>query len=311
MQMKSIKLGLSLIAALVFSVAMTTSASAQSFLSSAKEKLLSTNVAKQVFVTEAGTTECTKAPITSGNSSGMETTEQTATVKYEGCTAFGFAEVTISPVEYTFRANGEVLIDKISFVTTGCEVSVPAQTVSKVDFATKGSNILLEPLVTGILYTATGSFCAKTGEFKNGTYKGHSEVMIATGSLSFMAGGGEEEAGLSVTPNPLVFTPKSGNEEPITLAAAGAAGDEVEIITGGVGAITVTEGTAGWVKLKGANCESKVLVVAGATCVEKMQDVAFPKTGETFRAEYEITWKSIKPASIILHTTTVKLRAEN
>jgi hypothetical protein len=191
--MRSIKLGLALVVALVFGVAMTASASATSFLSSAKEKLLSTNVADQVFVTEAGTTECTKAPITAGESSGTETTEQKATIKYESCTAFKIAEVTISPAEYAFQADGEVEILKlISIKVTGCEVSVPAQTVSKVDYATKGSNILLEPLVTGILYTASGSLCAKTGEFKNGTYKGHAEVMTASGSLSVMTGEAEE-----------------------------------------------------------------------------------------------------------------------
>jgi hypothetical protein len=186
--MRSIKLGLGIVAVLIFSVAMTASASASlAFLSSAKEKLLSANVAEQVFVTEAGTTECSKATITAGESSGGEATEQAATIKYEGCLAFGFAEVTISPAEYIFLASGEVHIAKlISIKTIGCEVSVPAQLVGKVDYATKGNNILLEPLVTGILYTGSGTLCSKTGEFKNGTYKGHSEVMIPTGILSFM-----------------------------------------------------------------------------------------------------------------------------
>jgi hypothetical protein len=141
-------------------------------------------------------------------------------------------------------------------------------------------------------------------------------ILAGTTGLAFgtsaacACGAAEEEAGLSITPNPLVLTTASKNEEPITLAAAGAAGDEVEIITGGVGAITVTEGPAGWIKLKGANCAGRVLIVGGATCVETMQDVKFPKVGETFKAEYEISWKSIKPASIILHTTPVKIKAQ-
>jgi hypothetical protein len=185
--MRSIKLGLGIVAVLIFSVAMTASASATAFLSSAKEKLLSTNVAEQVFVTEAGTTECSKATITAGESSGAEATEQSATIKYENCKAFGFVEVTISPAEYVFLASGEVHIQKlISIKTTGCEVSVPAQLVSKVDYVTKGSNLLLEPLVTGILYTGSGALCTKSGTFKTGTYKGHSEAMIAAGTLSFM-----------------------------------------------------------------------------------------------------------------------------
>jgi hypothetical protein len=124
-------------------------------------------------------------------------------------------------------------------------------------------------------------------------------------------GQGEEEAGLSVTPNPLVFNQRSRLEEPITLAASGATGDETEIIRGGVSAIRVTEGPAEWVKLRGANCESKVLKVGGASCVETMRDERFPRGTEVFRAEYELTWKSIRPASIILHTTTVNVKAEN
>lgn len=187
-----IKIGLALVAALVFSVGATASASAASFLSSAKAKLESLNVATQVFNTEAGTTECTEAKITAGESSGTEASAQKATIEYKGCKAFGFVNVEISPAEYDFHGNGEVSIEKLILISTaGCDVSVPAQTVEKVDYATNGNNILLEPLVTGILYTAanlSGSpKCLKTGEFKNGTYKGHSEVMIPNGKLSFMA----------------------------------------------------------------------------------------------------------------------------
>lgn len=143
-----------------------------------------------------------------------------------------------------------------------------------------------------------------------GILAGTTSLAFGTSAACACAATEEEEAGLSITPNPLVLTTKSNNEEPITLAAAGAAGDEVEIITGGVGAITVTEGPAEWIKLKGANCAGRVLTVGGATCVEKMQDVKFPKVGETFKAEYKISWKSIRPASIILHTTPVKLKAQ-
>lgn len=198
---RSVKLSLGLVAALVVCIAMTASASASSFLSSAKEKLLAENVATQVFTTEAGTAECAKASVTAGESSGAEATQQSVTIKYEGCKTFGFVEVTISPAEYVFTAEGEVFISKsMSIKTTGCEVSVPAQSLHKVDYATKGNNLLLEPLVTGIEYTAAGSACSKTGTFSNGTYKGHSEVMIAHGTLSFMAAGGGEPQKITMTP---------------------------------------------------------------------------------------------------------------
>lgn len=187
--MKRIKLGLGLVAVLVFSIAATaTGASAQSFLSSTVAKLLSEKVATQVFTTEAGVTECSEAVVTAGESSGTETTEQQATIEYKKCTAFGFISVTISPAEYDFLAGGKVIIEKeITITTTGCKVSVPAQEVGTVTYSTSGNNIKLEPNVSGIKYTGSGSLCKKTGTFSNGTYTGNSEVMIAGGTLSFMA----------------------------------------------------------------------------------------------------------------------------
>lgn len=200
--MRKIKLGLGLIAMLAFGIAMTATASAASFLSSAKEKLLYTNVSEQAFVTEAGTAECSNEAVTAGESAGAETTEEDVTVQYSGCTAFGFLEATISPAEYGLSTEGEVFIKKlISIKTIGCEVSVPAQSVNKMDYATKGNNLLFEPLISGIEYTVSGSVCAKTGAFANGTYKGHSEMMIAHGTLSYMSTGGGEKQKISITPN--------------------------------------------------------------------------------------------------------------
>lgn len=185
--MRSIKLGLGLMAALAFSIAMTASASAASFLSSAKEKLLSTKVATQQFVTDQGTVECTGATITAGESSGAEATEQAATISYSGCKAFGFVNVDISPAKYVFLASGEVHQQTVTITVLGlgCTLTVPTQLVNKVDYATKGNNIELEPLVTGIVYSG-GSGCSPSGLLTNGTYKGKSESMIANGTLSFM-----------------------------------------------------------------------------------------------------------------------------
>jgi hypothetical protein len=70
-------------------------------------------------------------------------------------------------------------------VPTGCEVSFPAQLLKKYDYLTKGANILLQQLVSGISYTANSN-CIKPGTFKNGTFNGHWEFMIAKGTLSFM-----------------------------------------------------------------------------------------------------------------------------
>lgn len=193
--MRSVKLGLGLTVALALAVAMTASASAASFLSSAKAKLESLNVATQKFVTDQGTIECGADKVIAGESSGTNTTEQVATIQYEGCKAFGFVNVDISPAEFVFLASGEVHIKKLIQILVlglGCEISVPAQLVNKVDYQTNGKNLLFEPLVTGIKYTA-GLGCSPSGSLANGTYKGHSELMIPSGTLSFMATGGTKE----------------------------------------------------------------------------------------------------------------------
>jgi hypothetical protein len=174
-------------AILAFSV--TASASAASFLSSAKERLLFASVAEQTFVTEAGTMECTKASITAGESpsASIEAAELNVTIKYEQCLVFGFAEVEWSPAEYRFFSNGEVHLEKLMSVAwIGCETDFPAQSVRKVDYTTKGSDLVLEPLVSGLLYSMFGALCAKGGHFANGTYKGHLEMMIPSGTVSFM-----------------------------------------------------------------------------------------------------------------------------
>jgi hypothetical protein len=184
-----LKLGVGIVAALMLSIAMTASASAAEFLASKVEKLLAEKVSTQVFVTHAGTVECNTVNILAGTTA-LQSAEQLALVDYEKCTAFGFIEVTISPAHYTFLANGTVHILKLIKIFTranGCEVSVPVQSTNKVDYKTNGNNILIEPLVTGILYTQNAN-CAGHGQgslLHNGTYKGHLEVMIPNGTLKF------------------------------------------------------------------------------------------------------------------------------
>lgn len=136
-------------------------------------------------------------------------------------------------------------------------------------------------------------------------------VVFAPAVAFACEGGGEEIASLGIMPNPLVFTASSKGEEPITLSAGGAAGDEAEVLAGGVGAITVTKGPAGWAAHTGTNCETKRLVVGGATCVEKIKDVKFPpKSGETYEAEYGLTWESVKPLAGPF-VSTVYLKAKS
>lgn len=186
-----LKLGIALVAALVFAFAATASASATGFLTTvSKAAILSTKEKVQIFTTNEGTVECSKLATTgtTGNT-GEEAASQKAVVKYESCTAFGFVEVNISPADYNFLSNGEVEIEKVIDIEVpliGCKVEVPAQKVKSVAYSNSGSNILLTPNVKEIHYTATGG-CSDDGSFTNGTYTGTSEVMIASGTVSFMS----------------------------------------------------------------------------------------------------------------------------
>jgi hypothetical protein len=189
--MRTIKMGLALMAVLMFSVAMTASSAsaALSFLATKLEKLLSTKVETQVFSTENGTVECTEANIEGGTSNDNgEQLFQLALIKYGNCTAFFFVKAEIGLADYLFdAATGLVKIDKLILITVpgnSCETSVPAQTDGTVKYDNSGNNILLLPNVSGINYTANG--CSHNGSFTNGTYTGNSEAMIANGTLSFM-----------------------------------------------------------------------------------------------------------------------------
>lgn len=181
-----IKLGLALVAALAFSIAMTASASAASFLSSAKAKLLSENVAAQVFKTNAGEVKCSEAKIEAGETTGTEVTVQLAEIHYGKCVAFGFVPTTLKNADYLFEAGGTAKLDNlVLIVSNGCEVSVPAQKVGTIKYSTNGNNLKLEPAVKGIEYTAAA--CPSgNGKATNGEYKGNSEAMIAGGTVSFM-----------------------------------------------------------------------------------------------------------------------------
>lgn len=161
----------------------------------------------QVLKTSAGIVECSKLKVTSGTlPEELETEGLSVTIKYEGCTAFGFA-AEISPVEYTFNSNESVEIDKPVTLTAGfgtCTVHIPAQTVSSVAYGagTKEGHeaITLAPNVTGFTSSGEGT-CAYASE-KGGTYKGKSiawlpgaELEVTKGlrevTLTPTAGGGE------------------------------------------------------------------------------------------------------------------------
>jgi uncharacterized low-complexity protein len=196
--MRSIKIGLALVAALVVGVAMTGSASAAlSFLTTlSKAALLSEGVQEQVFKTKAGEVKCNEAKIEAGltGTAGKEELVQLVEIHYSGkpnCLAFGFVPTELKNADYLFLPDGTVHIDnEIKIVASTCEVQVPPQLVGSIKYTNttnseKHTNIKIEPNVTGILYTAKGCTMGN-GEFKDGTYTGNAEAMIAGGSISFM-----------------------------------------------------------------------------------------------------------------------------
>jgi uncharacterized low-complexity protein len=188
--MRYIKLGLALVAALVFSVTMAASAfAALSFLSSvSKAKLSSTGVQTQVFKTNAFEMQCSEAKIEAGETAaaGVEATVQLAEVHYSKCLVFGFIPTTFTNFDYLFLPSGTVHLDNtVTLVASGCELKWPPQLVGTVKYVNSGNNIKLEPNISSILYTAK-SCPSGNGEAKNGTLTGNSEWTISGGKLSFM-----------------------------------------------------------------------------------------------------------------------------
>jgi hypothetical protein len=182
--MKRIKyLGLSLVVVCALSV--TASASAHMYDATLSGAIKGTAKAPQVFTTAAGKVECSTLSVTSGTTALLLLIEH-VTVQYGGCKAFGLA-ATVSPALYTFSADEElVTVDKgITIKAVGCLVTVPAkQDLKKIVYKNSGSEIVLEPNVSGITSEGSGAACTYASENK-GTYTGNSSISVAGGSIKW------------------------------------------------------------------------------------------------------------------------------
>jgi hypothetical protein len=181
-------LGIATMATLALLATMTGIASAETtiFTASKAGKLSSAKVKLQVFTFEAGKVECTGAKITAGEAKAGSVEDQAVTVQYEGCTAFGFAEVKFSPVEYFIGADKLTKILKsFKIETIGCTVTVAEQMRLEYNgpWVNRPPSIEWVPAAKGIEYTAAGALCAKAGAFANGTYTGTMEIVLAGGEL--------------------------------------------------------------------------------------------------------------------------------
>ncbi len=183
------KIGAIALAVVAFSALGVASASAAEFTASSTGSLTGAATADQVFNTGAGEVVC-KTAATTGTVASTKATNQHVTVTYGTCKAFGIATVDISAATYNFTSNGQVhIVNPITITVTGflieCTVTVPAQTVGTVDFATSGTGVAVTPTVTGITSTGNGGLCG--GHNTTGTYTGASKVSHSTAgqTLSF------------------------------------------------------------------------------------------------------------------------------
>jgi hypothetical protein len=184
--------------------AASASAENSEFTASAVGSINGIDLDDQVFNTGAGEVVCKKA-VTSGTIASVAATNQHVTVNYSECTAFGFVGVHITPATYNFTAAKTVeheggikttlpnqadvesaitiTVTKTLF-TAHCSLVVGKQTLSSIDFANNGNNVIVTPTVTGIHSAGTGGVCGGTNT--TGTYSGRSEVnRVSGGSVSF------------------------------------------------------------------------------------------------------------------------------
>ncbi len=180
--------GLCLVAVCATSAISVASASAAlEFTATAMGSLAGSAMSNQIFTTSAGTVECTGLKLSAGEAE-LKASSQNATIKYEGCTAFGFVGAEISPAEYEFKINGEVKILKAITIkaTSACTSTVPAQTVKTVKYINRivgGKMVVeIETAVTGIESSGKGFLCEYATE-KKGTYTGTSLVLLPSGNI--------------------------------------------------------------------------------------------------------------------------------
>jgi len=179
------KLGV-VIAVFALSAIGAASASAAQFTASATGSITGKATATQVFTTNGGQVKCSVAA-SSGTIKSTATAEQTVEVKVSGCTAFGFVNTHVTPIQVNFTASGEVHLENTVTITptgAGCTQSVAPQTVKSTGYSNNAGKVKVTPNVTGITYTSTGGLCGSSGA--NGTLTGTNEVeRVGGGSVSF------------------------------------------------------------------------------------------------------------------------------
>jgi hypothetical protein len=171
---------LALIAACSLSAVAVASASASEFTFSKAGTLKGASTTTQALTTADGRLECKDA--VSGSVSGTGSTTLKVTVQYESCAAFGL-EMKFSPAEYEYNANGAVtLLKAVTGKATSCEIVIPAQTLSGMQYSNAAGKLEATANVTHIASEGKKAACEYAKEAK-GTLTGTSLVELVGGTL--------------------------------------------------------------------------------------------------------------------------------
>jgi hypothetical protein len=166
--------------------AISVSASGHEFLASRTGRTTSKGTTVQVFTVGAGTIECSTVA-GSGEVTATKSTVHRESLTYSGCEAFGFSRVNITPVKFEFSANGSAKLEKGVTITpegAGCDVLIPAQTVTNLTYTNEPEGRLLASAsVGGIRSKGTGGACG--GESTEGSYSGKLLASLEGGTVEW------------------------------------------------------------------------------------------------------------------------------
>jgi hypothetical protein len=147
------------------------------------QNILSKSLERQQLTVKAGPVKCwasgSGVPATSGRFD--------LTVTYSGCTAFGFANVNVSPASYRYNADGELdLLNEVTIkvLGAGCTfVLKPQSNLSSVAYSNNGPRLISKKTISGITYTSSGGLCGASGS--DATLTGDEEMEQVNGGIYY------------------------------------------------------------------------------------------------------------------------------
>lgn len=186
MRFKFTKAVVALVTVVALSAVGVAQASAHEFNATVEGTLEGKALNSMVFrKSTSGTWTCTKAAISGKVVKGSQKTVK-ETVKYSGCTYFGFL-MTVSPAEYEFSAEGTVsLLNKFTMEIPilGCHMTLePATGLKSVSYKNlTGGKLESKLALEGLKYTGTGGECGTGGTI---TATGNLESTLPSGTLEW------------------------------------------------------------------------------------------------------------------------------